>query len=63
MTTQKPLETGMDGKGLERRTSALVRLLEGRPYRVTDFQGGITAVTGGGFYEHVLACGAQAKNS
>ena len=61
MTTQEPLEVGVDEKGLERRTLTLSGPLEGRPYRVTDFQGGITAITGGHFHQHVLALGAQSK--
>ena len=62
MTTQEPLEVGIDEKGLERRTLSLSGPLEGRPYRVTDFEGGITAITGGNFHQHVLAIGAQSKN-
>ena len=62
MTTQEPLEVGIDEKGLERRTLTLSGPLEGRPYRVTDFEVGITAITGGNFHQHVLALGAQAKN-
>ena len=62
MTTQEPLEVGVDEKGLERRTLTLSGPLEGRPYRVTDFHGGITEITGGQFYQHVLALGAQSKS-
>ena len=63
MTTQEPLEVGVDEKGLEGRTLTLSGPLEGRPYRVTDFQGGgITAITGGNVHKHVLALGAQSKN-
>ena len=59
MTTQEPLEVCVDEKGLERRTLGLIGPLEGRPYRGTNVHGWITAVTGGGFHQNVLAIGAQ----